>query len=601
VLVRLAKDRLRGWLPAVGVLVVLQAVQIAGTLALPTLGAAVIDDGVLRRDGDRIATLGAVMVAVAVVQVVAALVAAGLAAHVSTGMGRDLRAAVFSRVLDLSGREVARFGTASLVARTVNDVTQVQNLARSGLGVLVSAPLMCLGSVVLALSLDVPMAALLVGMVLVVAVGFGLLLARMAAVYGRMQVALDRLGVLLREAISGVRVLRSFVSDDREIARFADRNDDFLDLSRRAGRLIASMLPLVLLILNLATVALLWVGAHRIAAGATPVGTLSALLSYLALILMSVVMLAFVLLAVPRARVCAGRIQEILDCEPGARPPAAPVGLRTRPGRVELRGVEFRYPGAERAVLHDVDLVLEPGERVAVLGGTGSGKSTLVDLLVRASDPTAGEVLVGGTDLRDLDPALLAATVGVVPQRPFLFSGTVAEALRFGHPDADDAELWEALRVARADEFVARMPGGLDAPLAQGGRNVSGGQRQRLCLARTLLRRPAVYLFDDCFSALDQVTEREVRAAVAERTAGATVLVVAQRIAAARDADRIVVLDAGRVVATGTHRTLLATSGTYREIARSQAVEAAVEDRVEDTVGNAAEDAAEDAMEEVGR
>ncbi|GED83731.1 ABC transporter ATP-binding protein [Streptomyces sp. 6-11-2] len=568
-LLRLMRTRLRPYAGSVVALVALHLVQILGTLLLPTLGAALIDEGVVREDSDRIDAIGAAMAVVALVQIAAALGAAALGARTSTALGRDLRSAVFRRVLDFSAREIGRFGTPSLLTRSVNDVQQVQNLAQSGLGIFVAAPLMCLGSVVLALRQDVPLALILVPMVLVVGVCFGFLLARMAALYARLQRTLDRLGRLLRERITGVRVVRSFARDSYESERFTRTNEKLFGLSLGVGRLIAVMLPSVLLLMNLFTLALLWVGARRIDAGSMQIGSLSAFLSYLSLILMSVVMLAFVFLNVPRARVCAERITEVLDAETDVVPPTAPRPMTGPAGQVELLDAEFRYPGAENAVLRDLSLTLKPGERVAVLGSTGSGKTTLLHLILRLVDATAGEVRIGGTDVRELDPSVLAGAVGYVPQRPYLFAGTVATNLRFGRPDATDEELWEVLRVAQADDFVARL-GGLGAEIAQGGTTVSGGQRQRLAIARALLRRPAVYLFDDSFSALDQSTEAALREALVPHTAGATVITVAQRVASVRDSDRIVVLDQGGIAATGTHDALLRDSPTYREIALSQ-------------------------------
>ncbi|MEV0040726.1 ABC transporter ATP-binding protein [Streptomyces sp. NPDC050804] len=555
-------------------LVLLQLVQILGTLLLPTLGAALIDNGVVADDSGYITRVGALMVAVALVQIVAAVGAVSLGARTAMAMGRDIRSVVFRRVLDFSAREIGRFGTPSLMTRTVHDVQQVQTLAQSGFGIVVSAPLMCLGSVVLALQQDIPPALILVVLVVVVGVAFGLLLVRMGALYERMQTYLDRLNRLLREQITGVRVVRSFVRDTHERARFTRTNTELLDVSRRVGRLIASMLPVVLLLMNAFMVAILWTGAYRIDSGAMRIGALSAFLSYLSLILMSVVMIAFVFLSVPRAKVSAARIQEIVTTATGVTPPAEPVRTTAADaGRLDIRGAEFRYPGAEKPILHGIDLTAAPGESVAILGSTGSGKTTLLNLVLRLMDVTDGSVHVNGVDVRELDPGVLSRAVGFVPQRPYLFSGTVATNLRFGKPDATDEELWRALRTAQAAGFVEAMSDGLDTAIAQGGTNVSGGQRQRLAIARTLLRRPDIYLFDDCFSALDYATDAALRTALTPETAGATVLTVAQRVATVRSADRIVVLDEGRVVGTGTHDALLRDSSTYREIALSQLTE----------------------------
>ncbi|MFD5030361.1 ABC transporter ATP-binding protein [Streptomyces sp. NPDC058405] len=573
-LFRLLRTHVRPYRRAAALLVLLQLAQILATLLLPTLGAALIDNGVVREDSGYITRVGAIMIAVALVQIVSAVGAVSLGSRTAMAMGRDIRSVVFRRVLDFSAREVGRFGTPSLMNRTVNDVQQIQTLALSGFGIVVSAPLMCLGSVALALQQDVPLALILVLLVLVVGVAFGLLLARMGVFYERMQTYLDRLGRLLREQITGVRVVRSFVRDAYERERFARTNTELFEVSQRVGRLIATMLPVVLLLMNAFMVAILWVGAHRIDAGTMRIGAISAFLSYLSLILMSVVMVAFVFLSVPRAKVSAARVQEILTTPTSVTPPAEPAGTApAASGHLVLRAAEFRYPGAEKPVLQGIDLTAGPGESVAILGSTGSGKTTLLNLVLRLFDVTDGSVRVNGVDVRELDPEVLSRAVGFVPQKPYLFSGTVATNLRFGDPDATDEELWQALRIAQAAEFVERMPGGLDAEIAQGGTNVSGGQRQRLAIARTLLRRPDIYLFDDCFSALDYATDAALRTALAPETARATVITVAQRVATVRFADRIVVLDEGRVVDTGTHAELLRDSTTYREIALSQLTE----------------------------
>ncbi|GAA2529879.1 ABC transporter ATP-binding protein [Winogradskya humida] len=569
-LIRLLRARLRPYRGRLAALVLLQVVQIAATLLLPTLNADIIDNGVVAADPGRLAGTGAVMVLVTCVQVAAALAAAWLAAHVAMAVGRDLRALVFRRVQDFSAREVGLFGTSSLVTRTLNDVRQVQTLTLNASGIAVSAPIMCAGGVALALRQDVPAAGVLVALVPAVGVVAGLILHRMSPLYARMQLGLDRLNRILREQITGVRVVRAFVRDDHERARFRAADTDLFVVSVRVGRLVAAMFPAVLLTMNLFSVVLLSFGAVRVESGKLEVGELNAFLGYQTLILVSVIMAMLMFMAAPRAEVSAGRILEVLDTGSSIAATARPARPGTTTGRLDITGAGFRYAGAEQPVLGDVTLSARPGQTIAIVGSTGSGKTTLLNLVMRLLETTAGQVRVNGVPVRDLDPAVLARTVGYVPQRAYLFSGTVASTLRYGCPDATDADLWRMLDVVQAREFVRQLPEGLDTPVAQGGTDLSGGQRQRLAIARTLLRRPEILLLDDCFSALDATTAAAVRAGLAVETSHATVLIVAQHIASIRHADRILVLDAGRVVAGGTHDELLLTSAEYREIALSQ-------------------------------
>jgi ATP-binding cassette subfamily B protein len=573
VLIRLLRDYLRPYRRPVAAVILLQLVQTLATLYLPTLNADIIDNGVIRGDTGYIIHTGGIMLAVAFVQIICSVGAVYLGARTAMAVGRDMRQAVFSRVMEFSAREVGRFGTPSLITRTTNDVQQVQMLALMTFTMMVSAPIMCVGGILLALNQDVPLSSLLLVAVPLLAIIVTLIISRMRPLFRLMQERVDGISSVLREQITGVRVVRAFVRDGQERDRFAAASTELFDVSLGTGRLMALMFPSVMLVLNLSSVAVLWFGGHLVASGSMQIGSLTAFLTYLLQILMSVMMATFMFMLVPRAEVCAERIVEVLDTEPDIIQPASPVrGLATR-GHLELRDVEFRYPGAQEPVLRGISLAARPGETTAIIGGTGSGKTTLLNLIPRLMDATGGSVLVDNVNVRDLDPAVLSDAVGFVPQKPYLFSGTVASNLRYGKPDATDDDLWRALETAQARDFVERMPDGLDAPIAQGGTNVSGGQRQRLAIARALVHRPEIYLFDDSFSALDYATDAALRAALAHETADATVVIVAQRVSTIRHADQIVVLDEGTVVATGTHAELMGTDETYREIVLSQLTE----------------------------
>ncbi|AYC41441.1 Putative ABC transporter ATP-binding protein OS=Streptomyces griseorubiginosus OX=67304 GN=DWG14_05727 PE=4 SV=1 [Streptomyces griseorubiginosus] len=574
VLIRLLRTYLRPYKKPISILVLLQFLQTCATLYLPTLNADIIDNGVVNGDTGYILGYGALMIGISLAQVVCNIGAVFYGARTAAALGRDLRASVFDRVQSFSAREVGHFGAPTLITRTTNDVQQVQMLALMTFTLLVSAPIMCVGGIVLALGLDVPLSAVLVAVVPTLGICVTLIVRRLRPLFRSMQVRLDTVNRVLREQITGNRVIRAFVRDTYEEERFRKANTDLTEISLKTGNLLALMFPVVMTTVNLSSIAVVWFGAHRIDSGGMQIGDLTAFLAYLMQIVMSVMMATFMFMMVPRAEVCAERIQEVLDTSSSVVPPTAPVTELRRHGHLEIRAAGFRYPGAEEPVLKAIDLVARPGEVTAVIGSTGSGKSTLLGLVPRLFDATDGEVLVDGTDVSTIDPKLLAKTVGLVPQKPYLFAGTVATNLRYGNPDATDEELWHALEVAQAKDFVERLENGLDSPVAQGGTNVSGGQRQRLAIARTLVQRPEIYLFDDSFSALDYATDAALRAALAEETAEATVVIVAQRVATIRDADRIVVLDEGRVVGTGTHRELMADNETYREIVLSQLTEA---------------------------
>ncbi|AZM77852.1 ABC transporter ATP-binding protein [Streptomyces sp. KPB2] len=573
-LIRLLRTYLRPYKKPIALLVALQFLQTCASLYLPTLNADIIDNGVVEGDSGYILSYGALMIGISLAQVVCNIGAVFYGARTAAALGRDVRGAVFDRVQSFSAREVGHFGAPSLITRTTNDVQQVQMLALMSFTLMVSAPIMCVGGIVMALGLDVPLSGVLLGVVPVLAICVTLIVRKLRPLFRKMQVRLDTVNRVLREQITGNRVIRAFVRDEYEQQRFRKANTELTEVSLGTGNLLALMFPVVMTVVNLSSIAVVWFGAHRIDSGGMQIGDLTAFLAYLMQIVMSVMMATFMFMMVPRAEVCAERIQEVLGTESSVVPPVAPVTELRRHGHLEIREAGFRYPGAEEPVLRNIGLVAKPGETTAVIGSTGSGKSTLLGLVPRLFDATDGEVLVNGVDVRTVDPKTLAKVVSLVPQKPYLFAGTVATNLRYGNPDATDEELWDALAVAQAKEFVSELEGGLDAPISQGGTNVSGGQRQRLAIARTLVQRPEIYLFDDSFSALDYATDAALRAALAQETAEATVVIVAQRVATIRDADRIVVLDEGRVVGVGRHHELMADNETYREIVLSQLTEA---------------------------
>ncbi|MFD9687681.1 ABC transporter ATP-binding protein [Kitasatospora sp. NPDC059146] len=572
-LIRLLRAYLRPYSRPITLLVALQLVSTLAALYLPTLNADIIDKGVVTGDTGYILRLGAVMIGVTLLQALCSIGAVYYGARTAMAFGRDLRAAVFDRVQSFSSREVGQFGAPSLITRTTNDVQQVQMLALMSFTLMVAAPIMCVGGIIMALNQDVPLSGLLLAVIPVLGIVVVLLVRALRPKFRSMQVKIDTVNRVLREQITGIRVIRAFVKDGHEQQRFADANEDLTQVARQVGRLMSVMFPAVMLVVNVSSVAVLWFGAHRIDSGGMEIGGLTAFLSYLMQILMSVMMATFMFMMVPRAEVCAERVEEVLGTSSSVVPPAAPVTEVLRRGNLELRDVDFRYPGAEAPVLRGVDLTARPGETTAIIGSTGAGKSTLLGLVPRLFDVTSGQVLLDGTDVRELSADTIADSVGIVPQKPYLFTGTVASNLRYGRPDATDEELWHALEIAQAKDFVEKLPEGLDAPISQGGSNVSGGQRQRLAIARALVRRPDVYLFDDSFSALDYATDARLRKALARETSDATVLIVAQRVSTIRDADRIIVLDEGAVVGTGTHRELMADNPTYREIVLSQLTE----------------------------
>lgn len=569
-LIRLLRSHLRPYRRELTVVLVLQVLQGIAGLYLPRLNAQIIDEGVVTGDTGYIWRLGGLMLVATLLQVVLAVIAVYWGSKVAMAFGRDVRRDLFVQVTEFSAREVGTLGAPSLITRITNDVQQVQMLVQMALTMLLAAPIVAIGGTVMALLVDTGLAWILAVSIPVLIVLVSLLITRMVPAFQLMQDRIDALNRVLREQITGMRVVRAFVREPDEALRFAAANDGVTETALRSGRLMAALFPTSIMMVNLSSVAVVWFGANRIADGRMQVGAMVAYIVYLVQILMSVTMASFIGSLWPRAAVCAERIVEVLDTKSSVVAPSQPVTDLPHRATVEFLGASFGYPGAESDVLHDVTLTCRAGTTTAIIGSTGSGKTTLLGLVPRLFDATAGAVRIGGVDVRDLDPVVLGSRIGLVPQRPYLFSGTVASNLRYGNPAATDDELWHALTVAQAADFVRAMPGGLEATIAQGGTNVSGGQRQRLAIARALVRRPDVYLFDDSFSALDVATDARLRVALGPETADAVVLLVGQRVATVQDADQIVVLEDGHVVGLGTHDELLAGCPTYAEIVSSQ-------------------------------
>ncbi len=570
-LIRLLRTFLHRYKRELTFVVILQAVQSIATLYLPSLSADIIDKGILRGDNDLIWRTGLEMLGITLLQVVAATAAVYFGARAAMGFGRDVRAGLFHQVTGYSAREVAELGgPPSLITRITNDVQQVQMFVLMVCTIFVAAPITCVGGIAMAMREDVGLSWVMTVSIPMLVGGIALVVSRMIPQFRRMQELIDRVNQVLREQITGIRVVRAFVREPQERVRFDVANAELTATSLRAGQLQAFIFPIVMIVLNVSSVAVLWLGADRIETGGLAPGSLIAFLNYLTQILLAVMMATFIGVMAPRAAVCAERILEVLDLPSSVVTRPDPVTELHSSATLELEDVGFHYPGADEPVLTGITFTARPGTTTAIIGSTGAGKTTLLNLVPRLFDTTSGTLRVDGVDVRDLDPETLWSRIGLVPQKPYLFSGTVASNLRFAEPEATDDELWEALDIAQAREFVATLPGGLDAPVRQGGTNFSGGQRQRLAIARALVRRPAIYLFDDSFSALDLATDARLRAALAPHTADAAVLVVAQRVSTIIEADQILVLEDGHVVGSGTHDELLESCPTYQEIVDSQ-------------------------------
>lgn len=567
---RLLRTHLGPYKRLLTLVLVLQAIQTAAALTLPTLNADIIDNGVLQGDNGYIWRTGAVMLGFSFVQILFVIAAVWFGAQAAMSFGRDLRRDIFQQVNSYSAREIGQFGAPSLITRITNDVQQVQMLVVLACTMMIAAPITMVFGIVFAIREDVGLSVIMLVAIPILIVVLGIIISRMVPTFQVMQLKVDRVNAVLREQITGVRVVRAFVREPQEVERFAKANDDLTATSLRAGRLMSLMFPTVTLFISMSSVAVLWLGANRINSGEMELGSVVAYLSYLVQVLVAVVMLTFMVSMIPRAAVAAERITEVLNTDSSVIPPTLPITAVIERGTVDFDGVSFTYPGATSPVLSDISFRVTPGRTTAIIGSTGSGKSTIVDLVPRLFDVTEGSVSVNGVDVRQLDPDLLWGSIGYVPQKPYLFSGTVASNLRFGRPDATEEELWQALEVAQGAGFVQSMPLGLESPITQGGTNISGGQRQRLSIARALVMQPDIYIFDDSFSALDLATDARLRLALQTHVRNAAMLIVAQRVSTIADADQIIVIEHGRIVGRGRHVALIDSCPTYAEIVDSQ-------------------------------
>jgi len=569
-MIALLRTYLAPYKGTLAVVVALLFVQAIATLYLPALNGDIINNGVAKGDTSYILSTGMLMLGISLIVVITAIIAVFFGSKTGMSFGRDVRSAIFRKVESFSQAELNRFGTPSLITRNTNDVQQVQMVVLLGLNMMIIAPILAIGGVILALQQDVPLSGILVVILPLMALIIGILMSRALPLFQAMQKKVDRVNQVTREALAGIRVIRAFVRTNHEQERFDVANRDLTDTALRVNRLFAVMIPTVMLIFNLSSVAILWFGSIRVDSGQMPIGNLIAFLQYVMQILFAVMMAVFMFVMVPRGIVSSGRIQEVLRTTPTIGDKPQSIAAPAAKGAMSFRDVEFRYPGAQDPVLHDITLDIAPGRTTAIVGSTGSGKSTLINLIPRFYDVTEGSLEIDGVDVRDIQREDLWDRIGLIPQKAFLFSGTIASNLRFGKADATDDELWTALRIAQAESFVRDLPDGLESPVSQSGSNFSGGQRQRLAIARALVKRPAIYVFDDSFSALDLRTDANLRAALAREVRNATIVIVAQRVGTIMTADQIVVLDGGTIVGVGTHDELLETCETYREIVDSQ-------------------------------